>query len=162
MLPRGSYLHFLFQRVKTQMASCSFCKVSKEHLKNCVCGKVSYCSKDCQVKDWKSHKPSCPPFIIRESPGKGRGLFATRRIKEGQLILEELPLVTIGGKMSLQEFTANHFPNIDDDTKAKILQIHDPAENIRTLDTDTVEKLTSKDPFMILCKEAKTDDIQYQ
>ena len=82
------------------MASCSFCKVSKEHLKNCVCGLVSYCSKDCQVKDWKAHKPSCPPFIIRESPGKGRGLFATRNIKEGQVIIDEHPLLIVAAGMN--------------------------------------------------------------
>ena len=66
------------------MGLCAFCKIdSKEQLKSCVCKKVSYCSKDCQTKDWKSHKPACPPYVIRESPGKGRGLFATRKIKEG-------------------------------------------------------------------------------
>ena len=82
------------------MASCNFCKVDpkgKEKLKSCVCGKVSYCSKDCQVKDWKVHKPSCPPYVMRESPGKGRGFFATRKIKEGQLILEEYSLLVLTG-----------------------------------------------------------------
>ena len=70
------------------MGSCDFCKVEPEEpLKSCVCRKVSYCSKECQAKDWKTHKPSCPPFIIRESPGKGRGLFATRRIQNGKSIL---------------------------------------------------------------------------
>ena len=67
---------------------CNFCKIDpKEPLKSCVCGQASYCSKECQLNDWKTHKPSCPPFIIRESPGKGKGLFATRKIKEGQIIL---------------------------------------------------------------------------
>ena len=68
------------------MSFCGFCKDSKEQLKSCVCKKVSYCGKECQTKDWKSHKPSCPLCIIRESPGKGRGLFATRKINEGQVI----------------------------------------------------------------------------
>ena len=80
--------------VNLEMASCNFCKANPEdQLKNCVCGKASYCSKDCQAKDWKTHKPSCPPFIIRESPGKGRGLFATRKIKEGQIILDEYSIL---------------------------------------------------------------------
>ena len=79
------------------MGLCDFCKVeSKEKLKTCVCKKASYCSRECQAQDWKNHKPSCPPFIIRESPGKGRGLFATRKIKEGQVILDEYPL-GVGG-----------------------------------------------------------------
>ena len=78
------------------MASCHFCKIKPdEQLKSCVCGKASYCSKECQAKDWKTHKPSCPPFIVRESPGMGRGLFATRKIKEGpRLILTLLRLKT--------------------------------------------------------------------
>merc|ERR1719219_2655141 len=103
------------------MASCTFCQVdSKEQLKSCVCRKVSYCSKDCQAKDWKAHKPSCPPFVIRESPGKGRGLFATRKIKEGQVILEEYPLFTITEAMrpmSIEAFETNHFPYMDEDTR---------------------------------------------
>ena len=142
------------------MASCSFCKVaSKEKLKSCVCGKVSYCSKECQTKDWKVHKPSCPPFIIRESPGKGRGLFATRKIKEGQLILEEHPLLTLGA-IELNEFKINHFPNIDIDTKVKILQLHDPAENISTLEleSETVENLVVGN-LLLVNMEDKTDEI---
>ena len=127
------------------MGTCDFCKAeSEEQLKSCVCKKASYCSKECQAKDWKSHKPSCPPFIIRESPGKGRGLFATRNIKEGQLILEEYPLLTISDGKSLHEFTAIYYPNIEEDTKAKILKLHDPAENLKNLDNDIVEKLASK------------------
>ena len=142
------------------MGSCDFCKVDpKEPLKSCVCKKVSYCSKECQVKDWKNHKPSCPPFLIRESPGKGRGLFATRNIKEGQVILEEYPLFTLPGPLSFKEFETNHFPNIGEETKAKIHQLYDPADNIKRLDTKTVEKLVSNDPWMMLWTEAPSDEI---
>ena len=95
------------------MASCNFCKVdSEEQLKSCVCQKVFYCSKECQTKDWRAHKPSCPPFIVRESPGKGRGLFATRKIKEGQLILEEFPLLTFNIDISINEFQCFYYPFI--------------------------------------------------
>ena len=140
------------------MGLCAFCKVdSEEQLKSCVCKKVSYCSKDCQVKDWKTHRPSCPPYVIRESPGKGRGLFATRKIKEGLVILEEYPLFTLKDG-SLTEIQAK-YPTIDEETKAKILEFNDPAEDIKKLDTDTVEKLVSKNPLMMFYKEAKTDEI---
>ena len=89
------------------MASCGFCKSSGQlKLKSCVCQKISYCSKECQVKDWKSHKPSCPPFILRGSPGKGMGLFATRKIKMGQVILEEYPLVTVRAHWSKADLLA--------------------------------------------------------
>ena len=84
------------------MGSCNFCKIEPKEenvtLKTCVCGRVSYCSKECQA-----HKPSCPRFILRESPSKGRGLFATRKIKEGQVILEEYPLLTFRDRLNLNE-----------------------------------------------------------
>ena len=141
------------------MAFCSYCKeASKEHLKSCVCGNASYCSKDCQVKDWKTHKPSCPLYIIRESPGKGRGLFATRRIKEGQVILEEHPLFKYNDPMSLYEFKTFHYPHMDDKTKSMILQLHDPAENIKNLDRKTLKELNRKDPILLRhYKEAQSD-----
>ena len=128
-------------RVK-KMTSCSFCKIdSKDRLKSCVCKKVSYCSKVCQAKDWKTHKPTCPPYIIREVPGKGMGVFATRKIKEGQVILQEYPLITYIVGMSLNEFQTNLYPFIDNDTKAKILKFSDPADNFKALDAQTVEML---------------------
>ncbi len=34
-------------------------------------------------------------FIIKESPGKGIGMFATREIQRGELIIFEKPLLTI-------------------------------------------------------------------
>ena len=143
------------------MSSCHFCKVDpKKQLLSCVCKKVSYCSKECQTKDWKIHKPSCPPYIIRESSGKGRGLFATRKIKAGQVILEEYPLLVLSDAgISVREFRVYHYPHIDDETKAKILQLNDPAENLKILDAETVEKLLRKNPNMMLWKEARSDEI---
>ena len=142
------------------MGSCDFCKVEPEEpLKSCVCRKVSYCSKECQAKDWKTHKPSCPPYIIRESPGKGRGLFATRKIKEGQVILEEYPLLVLRKGIGLSEFQGIHYPNLDEETKAKILELFDSAEDIKKLDTETVEKMIRKDPNVKSWKEARDDEM---
>ena len=117
------------------MASCDFCKVEpKEPLKSCVCKKVFYCSKECQVKDWKTHKPSCPPFVIRESSGK------------------------YTDPMSLYEFKTIHYPHMDEKTKSVILQLHDPAENIKNLDRKTLKELNRKDPILLRhYKEAKSD-----
>ena len=142
------------------MSSCDFCKITPteaEQFKSCVCGKASYCSKECQAKDWKTHKPSCPPFIIRESPGKGRGLFATRKIKEGQIILEEYPLLTMPGKITPNEFLTKYFPKIDHEKKAKILKLHDRAEDLKKLDNKTFGELLSKNPLMIMWKKADSD-----
>ena len=144
-------LYFLyFQIVRVKMNTCHVCKVvSKYPLRSCVCRKVSYCSKECQAKDWKVHKPSCPPFVLRESPGKGRGLFATRRIKAGEVILEEYPLLTRDG-LSLILYGAMDYDNIDEDTKTKILQLHDPAETLKTLRPKTVQEMIRKN-FWKLC-----------
>ena len=48
---------------------------------------------------------------------------------------------------------------MDEETKTKILQLHDPAENLKTLDPETVERLVSSDPTMMFWKEAKTDEM---
>ena len=142
------------------MGSCDFCKKDPtEPLKSCVCHKAAYCSKECQAKDWKTHKPSCPPFIVRESPGKGRGLFATRKIKEGEIILEEYPLLVLRDGITLNEIQAIIYPNIDEETKAKILQLHDPADDIKNLDTETVEKIIRKKPIMKFWREARSDEM---
>ena len=148
------------------MPSCDFCKVDcKDQLKSCVCKKASYCSKDCQVKDWKTHKPSCPPFTVRQTPGGGRGLFASRRIKEGRIILDEYPLFTLSlgvdigmDLLSLLEFRTKYFPNIDEQTKATILKLDDPADIFKTLDTETVEEIIRKIPFVLLWEEFITDE----
>lgn len=61
------------------------------------CQKASYCSKEHQRKDWPSHRKKCSPFKITHKPGYGRYLLATRDIKPGEIILEEMP-VTAGPK----------------------------------------------------------------
>ena len=148
-----------FQRVKIKMDSCSFCKTdSGTKLLSCICRKASYCSKDCQSKDWKNHKPSCSLYIIRDAPGKGKGLFATRKIKMGQIILEEYPLFAMGYSFTFEEYKVNHYANIDDATKAKILKLHDPAENLKALSSDEVNKLTSNNPMMQFWKQADSDE----
>ena len=45
---------------RESMKGCEFCGNRLKVLMKCVaCQKVSYCSKDCQVKDWKTHKAEC-------------------------------------------------------------------------------------------------------
>ena len=47
----------------------------------CVCGDARYCSPACQRADWPRHRPACPPVTVREVPGRGRGLVATRKVR---------------------------------------------------------------------------------
>ena len=62
------------------------------------CCKVHYCCRDCQVKDWKNHKLNCNPFEIKESSGKGLGLFATCDLNIGDLIVRpEHPILFFEG-----------------------------------------------------------------
>ena len=142
------------------MTACTCCKVdSGAKLLSCVCRKASYCSKECQGKDWKNHKSSCPLYTIRDAPGKGKGLFATRKIKMGQIILEEIPLFALAYGMSFEEFKANHYINIDEETKAKILKLHDPAENLKALNRNEANKLARKNPNLYsFLKQAHSDE----
>lgn len=52
-------------------ASCG--KPAKQFCSSCK--SVFYCSKDCQKKGWKSHKPNCRPFTIQTHPIYGRQAF---------------------------------------------------------------------------------------
>ena len=131
----------------------------EELLKSCVCKKVSYCGKECQVKNQKTYKPSYPPFIIRESPGKRRGLFATRKIKEGQFIWQEYPLCVLWDGTRLPKYQTVHYPNIDEETKATILKLNDPADDLKDLDGKTVERMIRKNPFVKFWKEAEGDEM---
>ena len=67
--------------------------------------------------------------------------------------MEELPLLSTEGAMLvdfLSEFNTTHYPNIDQDTKSKILKLHDPANNFRALGMEKVEELIDKNPTMLL------------
>ena len=58
------------------------------------CGLAWYCKTECQRSDWKIHKKVCKyPFEIKESEGKGLGLFATRDLEIGDLIVCEDPIL---------------------------------------------------------------------
>lgn len=122
------------------MGSCGFCKAdSPEKLLKCgSCGGESYCSKVCQAKHWVNHKASCPPYRVKEVPGKGRGLFATRKIIPGKIILEERPLITMKDTSVIE---TSDFSTIDGETKARILQLHDPADSLDHLLNLSSEKV---------------------
>jgi len=64
-------------------------------LKKCVCEKAFYCGVECQKSHWKSHRPNCPHFVIKDIPGKGWGMMAARKLKPGTVILSEAPLLTV-------------------------------------------------------------------
>ena len=78
------------------MACCESCG-SQTAQKCGNCKKVWYCSRNCQKEDWKGHKNYCGPFEVRECPGKGLGLFTTRDLAIGDLVVREDPILYIEG-----------------------------------------------------------------
>jgi len=61
------------------------------------CHAITYCSRECQVKDWDRHKWNCVPVMVTEFEGKGRGLVAAKDIKRGELIFIDKPLIEVNG-----------------------------------------------------------------
>merc|ERR1712106_1014623 len=62
------------------------------------CKHVFYCSRDHQRKHWSSHKDECKsiaklPYRVERSNVMGRYLIATKDMEEGELILNESPMV---------------------------------------------------------------------
>jgi len=97
----------------------------------CPCGKVSYCSTDCQKQNWKEHKPACPPYKVAKLEGKGRGLVATRKVAAGDLLLQEIPLMVIDSEdreVSSDVFKVE-FEAVDEVTKSKVLELFDPVRD---------------------------------
>ncbi|CAG9564432.1 unnamed protein product [Danaus chrysippus] len=72
---------------------CEVCLTPTEQ-KCSGCQTVHYCSRDHQKQHWKLHKLHCVPAKIKELPGIGRYLEATRNIKAGDVIMKEAPLIT--------------------------------------------------------------------
>lgn len=55
----ASYLQYIATISKTVCSLCRCISLHKEFLKCKVCNQVQYCSKQCQVKDFRTHKNLC-------------------------------------------------------------------------------------------------------
>ena len=108
------------------MDKCKFCGATDISLKKCCCNKISYCSQICQKNDWKNHKRYCPPFTIAPVTGRGKGLVATRKIKFGETVLVENPILVIenGGHNSLETW------------------VNSVINSVKTLNQEEQDKLT--------------------
>jgi len=97
----------------------------------CPCGKVSYCSTECQKQNWKVHKPACPPYKVIKIEGKGKGLVTTRKVAAGDVLLQEMPLMVIDSTDS--EVSSDHFKLefevLGEATQKKVLELFDPVKD---------------------------------
>ncbi|XP_076048725.1 SET domain-containing protein SmydA-8-like [Oratosquilla oratoria] len=57
------------------------------------CNKTYYCNKLHQRQHWFFHQHDCPPFASVVSQDQGTYIVATRRLRAGQLIINDTPLV---------------------------------------------------------------------
>ena len=93
---------------------------------------------------------SCPPYRVREVPGKGRGLVATRQIQPGEIILEERPLLLLDGKPL----------EISEETRAKLLTLHDLADNYVELISEGVIRLMAENKKLAVLLDDENDKIR--
>ena len=81
--------------------ACSVCKGKKTEtgskvLLTCFkCHAITYCGVECQKADWERHEWNCHPVMVKEFPGKGRGLVAARDIEKGEMIFKDKPVIKL-------------------------------------------------------------------
>merc|ERR1712004_562170 len=105
------------------------------------CCQVRYCSREHQREDWAEHKSRCRPVAIRDIKDKGKGLVATRSLKEGEVVLQELPLL-VGQLTSSTAWTGapqvtsllvkklvQTFNNLVPEQQALVLSLHAPEHS---------------------------------
>ena len=77
--------------------TCFKCKqTGKKSLLTCDrCHAITYCGVECQKADWERHNWNCVPVMVKEFPGKGRGIVAARDIKMGERIFKDEPVIKL-------------------------------------------------------------------
>uniref|UniRef100_A0A6C0I0E5 MYND-type domain-containing protein n=1 Tax=viral metagenome TaxID=1070528 RepID=A0A6C0I0E5_9ZZZZ len=54
--------------------SCKNCNIETTEFRCGKCQKAYYCSKECQVENWKTHKPACKKFCKQKNDTSGDAL----------------------------------------------------------------------------------------
>lgn len=113
----------------TSSATCGYCGETSNNLKSCVCSALFYCTKICQKKHWKVHRFACPPFSKKGTGvgSKGRGLFATRGLNPGVVILREDPILSADINCNDDDQLLKSFKSLPSEKQAEILNLHDPC-----------------------------------
>lgn len=98
----------------------------------CVCG-LAYCGARCQKAGWPSHKQACPTMVPREVEGRGLGMIATRRSKQGDILATEQPVIKVTEAFSKEgkERFVKTFAALEGGEKEKLLSLYDPGAESR-------------------------------
>jgi len=75
------------------MAQCKVCGCSPAKLCS-GCGQAYYCGVQCQKIERNLHKVQCFPVRVEQVEGRGRGIVATRDIKQGQVVMQDCAILT--------------------------------------------------------------------
>ena len=80
--------------------TCFKCKLTVTGKKACLftcnkCHAITYCGEECQRADWDRHEWNCVPVMVKEIPGKGRGLVAATNIKIGEQIFMDNSVIKL-------------------------------------------------------------------
>ena len=68
----------------------------KTKLSKCArCHSITYCSRECQVKDWPRHREYCIPVMVTEINAKDLGLVASKDFKKGEVLFKETAAITV-------------------------------------------------------------------
>lgn len=100
--------------------NCKFCGVAKG-IKPCKCERVYYCSKNCELVDWKSHKSDCfqPVDLIgssisnSSSIGTNRDVLPLQYYYKHQDTAEAIPSTSFQPTQMPQESTLQSFQQVE-------------------------------------------------
>ena len=116
------------------MGECAECSGAARS--QCVCGRVWYCSKQCQRAHWRLHRRDCDKVLLATVGGeKGRGLVASQRIQWGEEILREQPLLLINNSSSLLAWSDTVLGLVRDLAERERRQLEELADNSGLADT---------------------------
>ncbi|XP_031554547.1 SET and MYND domain-containing protein DDB_G0273589-like [Actinia tenebrosa] len=75
---------FPAQTTVTQTLKCSYCDKTVRFMKLCTqCRAILYCSRECQIKDWPSHKKKCTKVKFKTKEQKAlKGIIYQNKILE--------------------------------------------------------------------------------
>ena len=136
------------QHTSSMTGICSYCK--KEHFAmkhRCGCGKVQYCGKECETKDWKEHKLVCLLSSTNTSTHLSEMSTSTTSVKSKHV--------------SNEPATESTFSQEQEKLDSQEQEILDFQEQ-ETLDSQDQETLDSQEQETLDSQEQETLDSQEQ